>query len=203
MMDLATRRWVSRAARLGLIVLVFVFIGAWFWRRSPRVVRGMHGADRIRVQRETVAPASLGPGDLQIYNSDSTVDLILQGNRILAGLSPQMVAKIKDKMAESRNRDTSGLGGMIAQTVTSTIASTIGTHAVYMLSDIRDLRYEDGNIIIEKRGGGETQLFHNVHVDKGETKAFPEEDARRFIEAVRARLHEHPPATVVKTMPSR
>ena len=184
MMDLATRRWVSRLVRVGLIVLVFVFIGGWFWRRTPRV---MGGGDRIRVQRETVAPSTLGPGDLQIFNSDSTVDLILQGNRILAGLSPQMVDKIKSKMAESKNRDTSGLGGLIASTVTSTIASTIGTHAVYMLSDIRDLRYEDGNIIIEKRDGGETQLFHNVHVDKGETKGFPEADAQRFIEAVRAR----------------
>ena len=56
MMDLATRRWVSRLVRVGLIVLVFVFIGGWFWRRTPRV---MGGADRIRVQRETVAPSEL------------------------------------------------------------------------------------------------------------------------------------------------
>ena len=184
MMDLATRRWVSRGVRLGLIALVFVFIGALFWRRAPRVVGGV---DRIRVQREVVAPETLGPGDMQIYNSDSTVDLILQGNRILAGLSPKTVAKIKGEMDRSRNKDTSGLGGLIAQTVTSTIASTIGTHAVYSLSDIRDLRYEDGDIIIEQRRGGETRLFHNVKVDKSEAKGFPEADAQRFIEAVRAR----------------
>jgi hypothetical protein len=184
-MDLETRRWVARAAQAGLIVLVFLFIGGWFWRRAPRaMVRG----NGFRVQREAVAPESLGPGDLQIYNSDSTVDLILKGNQVLAGLSPKMVAKIRDKMNTPSERDTSGLGGMIAQTVKSTVASAMATHAVFRLSDIRDMKYDDGTMVIEKRDGSETRLFEHVKVDKDETKGFREEDAQRFIAAVRARL---------------
>jgi hypothetical protein len=184
-MDLETRRWVSRLVQAGLIVIIVLFIGSWFFRRgASRIVRS---ADNVRVQREPVAEASLGPGDMRIYNSDSTVDLILKGNQVLAGLSPKMIAKIRGEMDKSPTKDTSGLGGMIAQTVKQTVASTIGMHVVYPVSEIRDIRFEDGSIIIDKQGGGETRLFSNTKVDKNGTKGFPEADAQRFIAAVKAR----------------
>ena len=182
-MELETRRWVSRLVQAGLIVLIVLFVGSWFWRRSGAT----HRSDGVRIQREVVAPETLGPGDLQIYNSDSTVDLILKGNQVLAGLSPKMVAKIRGEMDKPSTRDTSGLGGMIAQTVMKTVSSTIGTHVVYPVSEIRDIRYEDGNLIIEKEAGGETRLFEHTKVNKGETRGFPEADALRFIAAVKAR----------------
>ena len=182
-MELETRRWVSRLVQAGLIVLIVLFVGSWFWRRTG-VTRH---SDGVRVQREVVAPETLGPGDIQIYNSDSTVDLILKGNQVLAGLSPKMVAKIRGDLDRPSTKDTSGLGGMIAQAVKKTVSSTIGTHVIYPVSEIRDIRYEDGNLIIEKEGGGETRLFEHSKVNKGETRGFPEADARRFIAAVKAR----------------
>jgi hypothetical protein len=187
-MELENRRWVSRLVQAGLIVLIVLFIGSWFWRRTPR-------PRDLRVQREPVTQEALGPGDMQIYNSDSTVDLILKGNQVLAGLSPKMVAKIRGEMNKSSTKDTSGLGGMIEQAVKKTVSSTIGMHVVYPLSEIRDLRYEDGHIVIEKQRGGETRLFANVNVDKGKTKGFPEADAQRFIAAVRARKMFASPAS--------
>lgn len=191
-MELETRRWVSRLVQAGLIVLIVLFIGSFFWKRSARVVRG---AGSVRVQRETVAPEALGHGDIQIYNSDSTVDLILKGNQVLAGLSPKMVAKIRGEMDKPSTKDTSGLGGMIEQAVKKTVSSAIGTHVVYPVSEIRDIRYEDGSIIIEKPNGGETRLFSNTKVDKNETKGFPEADAQRFIAAVKARkMFASPPS---------
>lgn len=189
-MELETRRWVSRLVQAGLIVLIVLFIGSWFWRRTPGAT---HRSDGVRVQREAVAPETLGPGDIQIYNSDSTVDLILKGNQVLAGLSPKMVAKIRGDMEKPSTRDTSGLGGFIAQTVMKTVSSTIGTHVLYPVSEIRDIRYEDGNLIIEKEGGGETRLFEHSKVNKGETRGFTEADARRFIAAVKARKASESP----------
>jgi hypothetical protein len=181
--DLATRRWVSRLVQAALIVLIVAFVASWFWRRTPR-------APDMRVQRETVRQETLGPGDIQIYNSDSTVDLILKGNQVLAGLSPKTVAKIRQNLDKPSTRDTSGLAGMIAQTVKQTVSSSIGMHVVYPVSEIRDIRYENGNLIIEKQDGGETRLFEHSKVDKNETRGFPEADAQRFIAAVRARKAE-------------
>ena len=72
----------------------------------------------MRVQTEVPSTDALAPGDMRIYNVDSSVDLILQGDRILAGLSPKTVAKVKDELARSASEDTSGLGGTFPRGIT-------------------------------------------------------------------------------------
>ena len=181
----ASRRWIGRLVRAGLIMVAVFFVWSWIWRKVP------HNRGDMTVAREPVAEAALAPGDLRIYNRDSTVDLVLQGSRILAGLSPKTVAKVKAEMEKSSSRDTSGIGGLIATTVKQTVANTIGTHVAYAISDIRNIRYEDGRLIIERKDGSETRLFGDTKVNGTEQgKTFDERDAQRFIEAVRARKRE-------------
>lgn len=178
-----SRRWVGRMVRAALITVAIVLVGVWVWRRVPRP------GGQITVMREPIAEAALGPGDLRIYNRDSTVDLILQGNRILAGLSPKTIAKVQADLAKPDNtKDSTGIGNLIASTVKQTVANAIGTHMAYSLADVRDMRYEDGQIIIERKAGGDTRLFGDAKVNGEEKgKLFREADAQRFIEAVRAR----------------
>jgi hypothetical protein len=90
-------------------------------------------------------------------------------------------------MAKNSEKD-SGFGGLIASTVKQTVANTIGTHVSYPIADIRDVRYDDGQLILERVNGSETRLFGDAKVN-GEKKSdtFAREDAERFIEAVRAR----------------
>jgi len=180
-----SRRWIGRLARIGLVLIAIVFIATWFGRKASRKI------PNVRVQRAEVTDQALGPGDLRIYNSDSSVDVVLHGAQILAGLSPQTAAKVRADMAKDVDKDSSGLGGFIAQTVKQTVASAITTHIVYPVSDIEDLRYEDGQIIIERRNGDETRLFGDARVNGREQgKTFREADAERFIAAVRARKAE-------------
>ena len=145
---------------------------------------------------ETQAPPdSLGPGDLRIYNTDSTVDLVLRGQDILAGLSPKMVAQIKAKIDTSTAKDTSGFGAGIASIVKKSVAGAIGTHAVFPISDMRDIRYEDDQIIFEWNDGRKPSIFENANVNgKKASRSFRAEDAQRFIEAVKARKAEMPGA---------
>lgn len=179
-MELATRRRTYRLVRAGLIVLTIGVVAIWFLRRAPR--------EEIQIQAEAPSVESLGPGDIQIYNSDSTVDLVLQGDRILAGLSPQTIAKIRAELETSIAKDTSGVGGTIAQMVKRTVAGAIGTRVVYNLAEIRDVRYDDGELVLERERGGEAELFKNTKVDgKPLSKSFRPEDAQRFIAAVRQR----------------
>lgn len=179
--NMTSRRWIGRLVRAGLVFLAIFLVAGWVWRRVP------HGS-RVAVMPAPAADAAMAPGDLRIYNRDSTVDLVLQADRILAGLSPKTVAKVQAKMQESQTKDTSGLGGLISSTVKQTVANAIGTHVAYPLSEVHDVRYEDGQLIIEKQGGGETRLFGDTKVNgRREGKLFSEEDAKRFIEAVRAR----------------
>jgi hypothetical protein len=176
-----SRRWIGRIVSAALIVLAIAFVVNWGLARIPH-------PGRVRVQRQAVSDAALGPGDMRIYNRDSSVDVVLAGDKVLAGLSPKTVEKVRSEMEKSAARDTSGLGGMIAQTVKQTVASNIGIHAVYPLIEIADLRYDDGRLTIHKHDGSVTHLFGNAKVnDRDVSKSFPEEDAQRFIDAVRAR----------------
>jgi hypothetical protein len=178
----SSRRLIAALIRTGLIVLAIFFVGGYFARRMP-------SSHHMRVQSEAPPPESLGPGDLRIYNADSSVDLILTGDKILGGLSPKTIATIKDKLETSASHDTSGLGGSISQIVKKSVAGAIGTHASYPLSDIRDIRYEDDQIVVDWKDGGNHQLFGSTKVDSEKvSNSFRPEDAQRFIDAVRVRM---------------
>jgi hypothetical protein len=129
---------------------------------------------------------------MRIYSRDSAIDVVLAGDRIMSGLSPKVVNEVRTKMAAKQAGDSSGFGAMISQQVRSAVADNIGIHVMYPLSEIRDLHYEDGQIILDRVHGGETRLFANANVressnGRSEQAQFHEEDAQRFIEAVRAR----------------
>lgn len=187
MTELAHRRWIGRLIRGGLVGVAIVVVGLWFARRTPR-------PSNLRIQSEAPAAESLAPGDVQIFSRDSSVNLILKDDNVLAGLSPRTVAKIRAELESSaRTDDTTGLGGSIAQFVKKTVADKIGTHVVHPITEIRDIRYEDGEIVIEDARGNKTRLFSSVKVNKQPlSKSFLPEDAQRFVEAVRARKRAPP-----------
>jgi hypothetical protein len=179
----SSRRLIAALVRTGLVVLALVLISGY-------VMRHMSGrSHRMRVETEAPPPSALGPGDVRIYSADSSVDLMLVGDKILAGLSPKTVAEVKTKLETSTARDTSGLGGSIAQIVKKSVAGAIGTHAAFPLSDIRDVRYDGDQIVVEWKDGGQHQLFGGAKVsDHKVSNSFRPEDAKRFIDAVHQRM---------------
>jgi hypothetical protein len=179
-----SRRFVAALVRLTLVVLAIAVVGRYFKNKFF----ASHG--NVHVQREAPPPSeALAPGDMRIYSADSSVDLVLSGNSILAGLSPKMVEKVKAEMDKSSDRDTSGFAGSISHLVKSSVAGAIGTHAVYPLSDIRDIRYEDDQIVFDGKDGKHHGLFGNTKVNGNKvSSSFRPDDAQRFVEAVRARI---------------
>src|SRR5215470_11749227 len=104
-----SRRFVGGLIRFGLVILTIVLVVGWVRRR-------VSGHNHVRVETQA-PPDSLGPGDMRLYNADSSVDVVLIGDKIFAGLSAKTVAKIKNGLDDSRKGDTSGFGGMISQIV--------------------------------------------------------------------------------------
>jgi hypothetical protein len=181
-MELAERRIVARIVRFGLIALAIMLVAGWFLNR----VRPDHP---VRFEAEVSSMPALGAGDMQLFNEDSTVDLILAGDRITAGLAPRMVTQIREEMARVGERESTGLGGSIARIVTEQVADKIGTRVVYSIRDIEDIRYDDGRLVVDWRSGRDAQpLLGNVKVDGDrDSNRFSRDEALRFIEAVRAR----------------
>ena len=177
-----SRRVVGGLIRFGLVIFTIGLVFVWIRHRIPS-----HNHVRVETQ---APPDSLGPGDMRLYNTDSSLDVVLMGDKILAGLSTKTVAKVKGEINQSRAGDTSGFGGMISQIVKTSVAGAIGTHAVFPLAEIRDIHYQDGKIRVQWTDGGDKDLFGggNLNVDhKKVSDTFNEVDAKRFVEAVRAR----------------
>jgi hypothetical protein len=193
------RRWIARAIKVGLVGAAVLVVMAWIGakRGDPRdrteVRIERHDPDvevRASADVEHQAPAveALAPGDLRIYNQDSSVNLILRGAEVLAGLSPQMRERITQEIAQSGTDDTTGFGAAIANVVKTTVASAIATHAVYPVRDIREIEYRDGQIVLVRNSGRRVELLGDVKSDDREiSRTFAREDALRFVEAVRAR----------------
>ena len=182
-MELRERRVVSRLVRFGLVALAVIIGLGWLAvKRSPRT-------DHIRIEGAAPAVEALAPGDLRIFNEDSTVDVILAGDRISAGLSAQKLQAVREDLARSSAKDTSGLGGSIAQLVKSTVADKLGIRAVYPVADIADMRWDAGRILVTWTDGKESTLLgDNIRIDNDRNaNRFRREDAERLIAAVRAR----------------
>jgi hypothetical protein len=189
-MTVSSRRVVAGLVRFGLVLLAIVFVSGYFIHKMPTRRHTM------RVETEAPPSEALAPGDLRIYNRDSTVDLILVGNNILAGLSPKTIAKVKSAVQEKTAGETTGFGGSIAQIVKTSVASAIGTHASFAVSEIRDIRYENNTIVFDWKNGDKHELFGNTTVDKERVShTFPREDAERFIAAVKDRMAHPVPTT--------
>ncbi len=176
------KRVVSSLIQIGLVVFGIVLGGRF-------IARHLHpGSQSIHVQGTAIPTDSLAGGDLRIYSADSSLDIVLKGNQLLTGLSPITVAKVRTDLDTSTAKDTSGIGGSISRIVKQSVAGAIGTHVVYQLADLRDLRYEKGTLIADWKDGSKHDLLGNTKVNgQKASRAFREEDARRLIDAVHAR----------------
>ncbi|MGH7638813.1 MAG: hypothetical protein ACREOK_14280 [Gemmatimonadaceae bacterium] len=198
MIPVQQRRWIARAVKLGLVGLAVVVVMAWVAgkRSRPNVdirieSRG-EGRSNARVSTGPMPEVGmLAPGDAVIFNQDSSVNLILRGDQLLAGLSPQMREKIQREIVQSTSDETTGFGAAVANVVRTTVASAIGTHAVYSLRDIRAIDVEDGQIVLVQNNGRRVELLGDVNSDDEEiSRTFSPEDAQRFVDAVGARMRE-------------
>jgi hypothetical protein len=106
-------------------------------------------------------------------------------------LSPQTIEEVRAQLSKESSRDTGGFGGFVAGVVKTTVAEALGTQVAFPLSSIRDIRYEDGRLTVISLDGEESGLLKNTKVDGQQlSDSFREEDAQRFVQAVRARKAE-------------
>jgi hypothetical protein len=128
---------------------------------------------------------AFGPGDVQITNADSSVDMALVGQQIIVRLSDKTMAKVRE--GTDTTKADSGFGGSIEKMVKRTVASALGQQYTYPLADVRDARYENGTIMLDVNGR-QPRLLANTQVGgKKVLESFRPEDAQRFVAAVNAR----------------
>jgi hypothetical protein len=147
--------------------------------------------DRDRAPEDTKvakrdSALALGPGDVAIVNTDSSVEMAVVGQRIIVRLSEKAMAKVRSETDTSAIRD-SGFAGSIERLVKSTVQSALSQQVTYPVADVTDARYEDGEIKLAVQGHT-PRLFANTKVSgKRLMASFPADDAERFVAVVNAR----------------
>ena len=171
--------------RHSLVVLALLAAGV-----ACRHDRDEDAANRARFTARDSA-LTLGPGDIEILNTDSSVAMALVGNRIVVRLSDKTMAQVRRETDTSAVAD-SGLEGSIERLVKRTVQSALSQQVQYPLSDIREARYENGEIKFET-GGRRPRLLTNTKVGHRRLlESFRPDDAERFVAAVNARKRRTP-----------
>lgn len=135
--------------------------------------------------------AGLAPGDVRIVETSGQFDLALIGDTISAGLAPAALETARSAT------DTAGLGdGGVASSlermVKGTVQGAVAKRVAFPLSAIDDARYESGRIVFAWNGD-RSRLLESTNVNgKPLLERFRPDDARRFVEAVRARKRAPP-----------
>jgi hypothetical protein len=139
--------------------------------------------------RTAAPPSGSGPsaGDVRIQTTSAELDLALVGDTISAGLAPGALAKVRQE-TDSASVHGSGLGGSIERMVKSTVQSAVSSRVSFPVSDVRDVRYENGAIRFDWNHRP-TRLFDQTKVNgKPLLESFRPDDAERFVQAVRAKI---------------
>jgi hypothetical protein len=135
---------------------------------------------------DSLASDRAGAGELRIVSVDNGVDLALVRDSISGGLSQQALAKARQQV-DTAKVSGAGLGASIERLVKSSVSTAIGTRMVVPLAAVKDVRYENGRLVFEWNGRPAT-LFESTKVNgKPLLESFGPDDARRFVDAVRAR----------------
>jgi hypothetical protein len=126
------------------------------------------------------------PGDVAIRTTDGNVEMALRNDRVLVGLSDKVLGEVRQKLAtDSAGKSSGSLGGMIKGIVSSTVQGALATRLDYPVEEIEDVSYDGQRMHLVVRGKG-PQLEHMDVNKRPLLESFAPDDARRFVEAVRA-----------------
>ena len=175
--------------RLPLLILVVTSVSAC--SRDERAEPSDRVADTVRTADDKSQRTDLAPGDARIVETSGQFDLALIGDTISAGLAPSALETARSA-TDTTGQSGGGLGPSIERIVKGAVQDAVAKRVAFPLSAIDDVRYESGRIVFAWNGD-RSRLLESTKVN-GEPllERFRPDDARRFVDAVRARKRSRP-----------
>lgn len=135
----------------------------------------------LHVDLDDVALSSRLPGTLvdAVSTRDGEIELGVTDSVLFTRLSPELQARIQSEMADE-TEDESGLGGAIARAVTGAVSQGLAMAVSVPLDEVRDVRYEDGRVVIEMEDGGESPFDGSRNDDEPMLEQFDREAGERL-----------------------
>ena len=166
-------------------VLVTAAIGLAACRGEHDIkVNGSKIDDASLVKRDSTRP--LGPGDIRIATTDSSVEIGILGDTIVMGLGARVRNKVAVDLDTSKAAGT-GLGASIEKMVKSTVANAMDHEIQFPISQVSDVQADSGRLVFLDKDGKQMTMMQSSRKDKDDVKMFKPEDARAFAAAFKAR----------------
>lgn len=156
--------------------------------------RDDHANGDVKLSFDSAAAAAsvnepLGPGDVRVKSTDGAVILALVGDSVRFQLSDSLRNTVKQSI-DAKADSAGGIGAMIAKSVSGVVTSAMGFVVRIPVSEIENIRYEDGRIEFDTRGEhSKFSMSGKGNRSDGNAKFTPE-DGEKFVAAVKARQAE-------------
>jgi hypothetical protein len=146
----------------------------------------------VKVTMGSSAPneVPLAPDDVRIKSIDGVLVLSLIGDTVFMQLSDSLRNKVAADIRNdaSKDEDKSGIAALVTKSVAGVVQSAMGFTVRTAARDVRNLRYEDGHIRFDiANGDGTRDAKVRLNTNDGDKSTFTEADARKFIDAVKAK----------------
>ncbi len=138
---------------------------------------------KVAFGKDEASEPALGPDDVRITSTDGSFVMAVIGDTVRMQLSDSLRNKVKTDIDTSAGKK-GGFGAAIAQSVGKVVNGAMGFVVRVPVNDVQNLRYENGKLRFDVRGGGGIKVNNS---DNGGNAQFSEADAKRFIEAVERR----------------
>jgi hypothetical protein len=172
---------------IGVAVATPIFVAACGGDSSHISIksRGRDKSNATFAARDTAR--KLGPGDILIANTDSSIELGLYGDSIVTGFGSKVLNEIRVK-TDTGTVSGNGFAASIEKMVKSTVADAMSHQIKYAVADVQDVRFEDGKLLFFWKDGSRMRLFEDANQNKKPvSQTFNPDDAQRFVAAFKAR----------------
>ena len=130
----------------------------------------------------------LQEGDVRITSRDNAIDLVLQGDQVIVGLSDSMLNVVAQE-TDTSDLESDGIGASVERFVKAKVQGALNTRMSYPVAHLRGVKYEDGLIEFEYKGDEKFGMLEDADIDgRPLLGSFSEADSRRFVDAVQARI---------------
>ena len=138
---------------------------------------------KVAFGNEAARAPVMGPGDVSITSRDGALVMAVVGDTVRMQLSDSLRKSVAQEIDTAANAK-SGIGASITRSVGKVVSGAMGFVVRVPVKDVENLRYENGRLRFDVRGG-KVNVSGSDH--SGKNAEFSEADARRFIDAVERR----------------
>lgn len=153
---------------------------------------GSDRGGRVSFAGDSTATEPLADGDVRITSTDGALILAVIGDSVVIQMSDSVRQAVRSDI-QNEAADAGRLGAMIGNAVGAAVNAALGISIRVPAENVTNLRYESGNLRFDVDGGPNVKVksssgdsANTISNGKSNGGAFTEEDATRFIDAVRA-----------------